>query len=195
MTLSPKSLLPNLGVPREASRIQLHNTRVPLAFPNTVHMHPALQETQNPGLLSYFLGGNFDLQEFRLGPAPATGAWIGRRQSPGFLLWSQRRRKQPRLGGHSLHSKLPRFFQTRSPDVLFLPFLVFVLFIPHCRGPAPSHPYPIHRFWLKNALTQSGKHSQRAVPGVWGLERKRGIKTVVFTDFKCKQLQFSQKSH
>lgn len=109
VTLSPKSLLPNLGVPREARVIQLHKTHVPPSpIPDTVHIHPALERPQNPGeTCSYFLGGNFDLQEFCL-----SGQHLPRGVDPdedgalAFALEGTKKKKQQRLGGHSLHSEL-----------------------------------------------------------------------------------------
>lgn len=71
----------------------------------------------------------------------------------------------------------------RSPRRVISSVSGFVLFIPHW-GPAPPTRIPFIASG-SNALTQSGKHSQRAVPGGLGTWEKRGIKTICVHRFKC----------
>ena len=144
-------------------------------LPNTVHIHPALERPQNPGeTCSYFLGGNFDLQEFRL-----SGQHLPRGVDPdedgalAFALEGTKKKKQQRLGGHSLHSKLPNSSKQEAQTCYFFRF--WFLFSLYLTGgqPPPTH-IPFIASGSEMLSPRVGKHSQRAVPGGLGTwEKKR----------------------
>ena len=107
-----------------------------------------------------------------LGPAPATARGSGRRRSPGFCSGRDKEEETAAFRRSQLTFRALQFFQIRSPDVLFLLFLVFVLFIPHW-GPAPSHHTPFIASGSEMLSSREGKHSQRAIPGGLGTSEKK----------------------
>ena len=142
-------------------------------LPNTVHMHPALERPQNPGeTCSYFLGGNFDLQEFRLpGQHLPRGVDPDEDRALAFALEGTKK-KQQRLGGHSLHSKLPDSSKQAQTCYFFRFWFLFSLYL--TGGQPPPTRIPFIASGSEMLSPRVGKHSQRAVPGGRGTwEKKR----------------------
>lgn len=178
---------PYLGSLGRQVQFQLHKPSSPKPWPcsRTIPSQPTLRRPPNPEeTCSYFLGGDFDLQELCLsGQHLPRGVYPDKDGSLAFTLQGTKEEEMETLRRTQLKFLSPQLSQTRSPDLEFLQFLVFSLNF--TRVLSPPAPLQSPALFLKDPHQKP----QGNVPKVWSLEvwwlqRKRRIKTSMFPRFE-----------
>ena len=170
--------------------IQLHNTHAPPSlFPTLfISIQPLRDPRTQEKHAHTFLVGTLIFKNSASRASTCHGAWIRTKTEPWLLLWKGQRRRNSSAKEVIAYIPSSPILPNKKPRRVISSVSGFCsLYTSLGASPLP----PISHSLL---LAQKCSHPEwGSIPKeqsleVWGLERKRGIKTVVFTGLKCKQL-------